>query len=264
VPSTSTTPPVGQETEQSRQRAAADAIVQLLSPATVLASGSARASVVDALRHRGVDVDEVDLVSGPRAAGSETPSRTYDLVVHVGTSAGPIEDGEQLVAALSASATVLFCADGPGPSGDPGDDDVDDAAYWARLFAEHGLFRDLDHDAGYLASGAVLFRRSGHAVADLVQRYEQALRDLRAHTDAEIARLEGEHRQLRKEILRTRDLSFGRQAELASALARVELLESAMARYDNLEQRLHDVLNSRSWRVTQTIGLPVRLLRQRR
>jgi hypothetical protein len=122
----------------------------------------------------------------------------------------------------------------------------------------------MDHDAGYLAVDAVLFQRSTPMVADLVQQYEQALVDLRLRAEVDAGRLDAEQQQLRKEVLRTRDLAFGRQAELASALARVEQLESLLARYDNVEQRLHDVLNSRSWRVGQALGLPIRMLRQRR
>jgi hypothetical protein len=227
--------------------------MRLLAPTTVLVSGDAVAMLADDLRQHGVEVDDAGVAA--RAAGS------YDLVVHMGAAAAHGDDAEKLVDILAAGDTLLFSPAGPGPSSEGGDDGP---AGWARLFAERGLFRVMDHDAGYLAVDAVLFRRSTPMVADLVQQYEQALVDLRLRAEVDSGRLDAEQQQLRKEVLRTRDLAFGRQAELASALARVEQLESLLARYDNVEQRLHDVLNSRSWRVGQALGLPIRMLRQRR
>lgn len=278
---------------RSAHAPAADAIVGRLSPHTVLATGSAAATVADDLRARGVDVGELQVTAhgtppGDTPPGNASPGEAReslgrtddsaaperpDLVVCVGAPDPTGAEAGRLVAALAAAGdAVLFSAGGPQQAGDPdqaGDPraataPAEDRAGWARLFAEHGLFRDLDHDAGYLAPDAVLFRRARGDSPGLVRRYEQALADLRARADADVARLEAEVHQLRKEILRTRDVAFGRQAELASAQARLEHLESELARYDNVEQRLHDVLNSRSWRLTQTIALPVRILRQRR
>jgi hypothetical protein len=69
--------------------------------------------------------------------------------------------------------------------------------------------------------------------------------------------------QLRKEVLRMRDLVIGREAELATARGRIEELEAVLGRYSNLEQRLNDVLMSNSWRLTQAAGMPLRKLRDR-
>jgi hypothetical protein len=226
----------------------------------VLAAGNARAGVVDELRALGVTVDELNLADGGQGGRDATG---HDLVLCLGAPDPAVTDAGPLVAALAVGDAVLFSAGGPEASGDDGVATADRSADWARLFADHQLFRDLGHDAGYLAPDAVLLRRSGASPAEVVQHYEQALYDLRARTDADIARLEAEVHQLRKEVLRTRDIAFGRQAELASAQARVAYLDSQLARYDNVEQRLHDVLNSRSWRLTQTIGLPIRMFRQR-
>jgi hypothetical protein len=264
VSHTSSTPPVGVDAPHSgRGRpspSAAAAIVAQLAPKSVLAAGNARAGVVDELRALGVAVDELNLTGGP---GGRDATGRHDLVLCVGAPDPAVTDAGPLVAALAAGDAVLFSAGGPEGSGDDGVAAADQGADWARLFAEHQLFRDLGHDARYLAPDAMLLRRSGASPAEVVQHYEQALYELRARTDADVARLEAEVHQLRKEVLRTRDIAFGRQAELASAQARVAYLDSQVARYDNVEQRLHDVLNSRSWRLTQTIGLPVRMFRQR-
>jgi hypothetical protein len=235
-----------------RRVPAADAIVQLLAPTRVLVSGDAAGRLADELRGHGVEVH----------GRAEADSPGDDLAVHVGAAPAG-EDAGALVDALCVADAVLLST-GSASIGEAGSDES--PADWGRLFAERGLFRDADHDAGYLDADAVLFRRAAPApaLADVVDRYERALAAVRAQAEADVARLDAELQQLRKEVLRTRDLAFGRQAELASALARVTQLESTLARYDNVEQRLHDVLNSRSWRLTQTIGLPVRLLRQRR
>jgi hypothetical protein len=70
-------------------------------------------------------------------------------------------------------------------------------------------------------------------------------------------------RQLRKEILRLRDLVVGKDAELATALGRAEELEATIMRYDNLEQQLNAMRGSTSWRLTQALGLPLRKFRTR-
>jgi hypothetical protein len=57
---------------------------------------------------------------------------------------------------------------------------------------------------------------------------------------------------------------IGREAELATALGRLEELQAMLGRYANLEERLNAVLESRSWRLAQAAGLPVRMLRQRK
>jgi hypothetical protein len=241
-------------------------LVGLLSPRSVLVTGGdARGALADDLRDRDIEVDDVDpavLQAGPDHA-ERRQARHYDLVVCLGPLPLPAEGPAELVAAMAASGdAVLFSAEtSTDQAAPPTNEHVAD---WSKAFADHGLFRDFTHDASYLSPAAVLYRPSRPSSATLVQLYERALHDAEEGARAQLEMLEAERQQLRKEILRVRDLAFGRQAELASALARVEQLEGMLGRYDNLEQRLHDMLDSRSWRVTQTIGLPIRMLRQRR
>ncbi len=66
-----------------------------------------------------------------------------------------------------------------------------------------------------------------------------------------VGKLSDEREQLRKEVLRLRDLVVGKDAELATALGRVEEMTAMLQRYGNLEVRLNDVLQSNSWRLSQ-------------
>src|SRR5690606_40497389 len=69
--------------------------------------------------------------------------------------------------------------------------------------------------------------------------------------------------ELRKEILRLRDLVAGAESAAGSARGRVEEMKAELERYVNLEQRLNDILRSRSWRLMWAAGLPLRRLRGR-
>lgn len=66
---------------------------------------------------------------------------------------------------------------------------------------------------------------------------------------------------LDKEVLRLRDALIGKEAELATALGRIEELETTILRFLNMEQRLDSVLQSRSWRLMWAAGAPLRKLR---
>lgn len=67
-----------------------------------------------------------------------------------------------------------------------------------------------------------------------------------------------------QEVLRLRDELVGLQAELGQAQGRVAELEALLQRYENLRQRYEAMVASRSWRMTQALGTPLRKLRERR
>jgi hypothetical protein len=83
-------------------------------------------------------------------------------------------------------------------------------------------------------------------------------------TDAEVAALLDELEASRKEVLRLRDLAIGREAELGTARGRITELTAELARYAHLESRLNAVLESRSWRIAQAFGAPLRAVRRRK
>lgn len=280
--------------------AVADAIISQLQPTTVLDAGCAKGFLVAALRERGVDAYGFDLSEhaiddAPEAAkpyvrvGSLTDpiDDRYDLVtcIEVIEHLDPA-DALQAVANLATAGDRVLLSSTPADRDEPTHVNIQPPERWSQMFAGQGMFRDFRHDASYISPWAVLYRQGEPSIVDLVVDYDRAWSELRVETleqrraildmqaqieDARsgstgprVARLQDEGEQLRKEVLRLRDLVVGKEAELASALGRLEELTTVLARYDGLEQRLNDVLASNSWRIGQAAGLPLRKLRERK
>jgi SAM-dependent methyltransferase len=269
----------------------ADAIVTQLGPRTVLDVGCAKGFLVAALRERGVDatgfdISEVAIAEAPSAArphvrvGSLTEpiEGRYDLVTclevieHLDPS-----DAPGAVANLSGASDRLLLSSTPGDLDEPTHVNIQPPERWSQLCASHGLFRDFHHDAGYVSPWAVLYRREpDKSVADVVLDYDRAWFQLRAETIEQRKSLldlqermersvgrnpSAEEAELRKEILRLRDLVVGAEGQVGTAKARIAELTAMLERYTNLEQRLNDMLKSRSWRLMWAVGRPVRKFR---
>ena len=249
----------------------ADAIVAQLAPRTVLDAGCGLEALVSELRDRGVDASGVapGALAGPLGG-------PYDLVVcvEVAQRLDPA-DAPAAVAHLAAAGDRVLFASAPRPGPEDGGGHALPVERWSQLFAAQGLLRDFRHEAGYLSPWAVLYRRQELSPAEVVLDYDRAWAALRAETVAlRTALAEAQDRarahatpdeteELRKEILRLRDLVVGQEAELATALGRVAELESKLPYYDHVEQRLHAVLESNSWRLGRLLTKPLRLRRER-
>jgi SAM-dependent methyltransferase len=271
----------------------ADAIVGQLAPKTVLDAGCAKGFLVAALRERGVDahgfdLSEVAIADAPDTAkpyvrvGSLTEpiDGRYDLVtcIEVIEHLDPT-DAPRAVANLCRASDRVLLSSTPGDRHEPTHVNVQPPERWSQLFASNGLFRDFRHDAGYLSPWAVLYRREPEkSVPDVVFEYERAWSQLRAETieqrkglldlqdrlESSIGRRPfADEEELRKEVLRLRDLVAGSEGQLGTAKARIAELTVMLERYTNLEQRLNDVLQSRSWRIMWAAGAPVRKFRSR-
>ena len=281
----------------------AAAIVAQLNPRTVLDAGCAKGFLVAALRERGVDavgfdLSEFAISDAPASARShvrvgsltEPIEGTYDLVtcIEVIEHLDPA-DGHTAVANLAAASDRLLLSSTPADRDEPTHVNIQPPERWSQMLAAHGMFRDFHHDPSYLSPWAVLYRRGDPTLTELVMDYDRAWSELRVETleqrkailemqeqlevlhaqvngglEMPLPRPPDEREQLRKEVLRLRDLVIGREAELATALGRLEELQAMLGRYANLEERLNAVLESRSWRLAQAAGLPVRMLRQRK
>jgi SAM-dependent methyltransferase len=271
----------------------ADAIITQLAPKTVLDAGCAKGFLVAALRERGVeaygfDLSEVAIAQAPEAArpfvrvGSLTEpiDGQYDLVtcIEVIEHLDPA-DADRAVATLASASNRVLLSSTPGDRDEATHVNVQPPERWAQLFAANGLFRDVRHDAGYLSPWAVLFKREvDRTVPEVVFDYERAWSQLRAETieqrtgllelqqqlEGKRARHEEDPEALRKEILRLRDLVVGTEGQLGVARGQVAELTANLERYANVEQRLNEVLRSRSWRLMWLAGLPLRRLRAHR
>ncbi len=252
----------------------------------------------------GFDISDFALADVPEAArghvrvGSLTepiPGR-YDLVtcIEVIEHLDPADAVAGVTNLCSASDMVLVSTT-PGDRGEPTHVNVQQPERWSQLFALQGFYRDFRHEASYISPWAALYRRSKSTIPEIVLEYDRAWSELRQETleqrralldmsakfeqleaaparqAEEVSRLKGELEHvhgvlegLNKEILRLRDLTIGKDAELATALGHKAELEAMLGRYANLEGRLNDVLSSTSWKLAWAAGAPVRKFRERK
>jgi SAM-dependent methyltransferase len=281
--------------------AVADHIVRELRPTTVLDAGCAKGFLVEQLRERGVEAYGIDIsehaisevhesVRDYCRVGSLTEplDRRYDLI----TCIEVIEhmqapDGRDALENLCAATDQLLLSSSPYDYGEPTHLNVQPPEQWSATVASHDFYRELDYDASYLTPWATLYSHDPTPSPEIVRAYDRSWWRLRLEThetrtqllqlqarleeltEAQVdggksAALTAENEQLRKEVLRLRDLVVGKDAELATALGRVEEQAVMLERFGNLEGRLNDVLQSNSWRLTQAAGAPLRKFRARR
>jgi SAM-dependent methyltransferase len=279
----------------------ADHIVRELRPRTVLDAGCAKGFLVEQLRNRGVEAYGIDIseyaisevhesVREFCRVGSLTEpiDGRYDLVTCVEVVEHMLStDGRVALDNLCSATDRLLLSTSPYDYGEPTHLNVQPPEQWSALLANHDFLRELDYDASYLTPWATLYAHKPTPTPEVVRAYDRSWWRLRLEvqeTRTQLVQLQSrleefttasgqnaerrreqlseEREQLRKEVLRLRDLVIGKDAELATALGRVEEMKFMLERYANLEQRLNDVLESNSWRLGQAAGLPLRKLRE--
>jgi GT2 family glycosyltransferase/cyclopropane fatty-acyl-phospholipid synthase-like methyltransferase len=237
--------------------AIAGAIVQSLSPGTVLDVGCASGMLVEALRRRGVDARGIDISTWAIdqipsdirpfcTVGSVTEELDgqYDLIVCS-------EVLEHLPPALAADAVANLCrhsdavlfSSTPSHFDEPTHLNVEPGSYWARLFFREGFVRDVDYDASFLAPHAVLFRRRDVDLETMIADYERGLSkialDLGAHLEEAVA----EHDRLaeRYNALATGVGSAGSERDRLAA--EVERLTAVVSRRSAEAQAAFDMIH---------------------
>ena len=274
----------------------ADHIVRELRPKRVLDAGCAKGFLVEQLRNRGVEAYGIDI-------SEYAISQVHDSVqayCNVASLTEPIEDRYDLITCVeviehmrgadgrvaidnlcSASDRILLSSS-PYDYGEPTHLNVQPPEQWSALMANNDFVRELDYDASYLTPWATLYAHKPAPTPEVIRAYDRSwwrlkletqetrtqllqlqsrLEELTSHPDGDLST---ERDQLRKEVLRLRDLVIGGEAELATARGRIEELEAMLGRYANLENRLNEVLSSNSWRLSQAAGVPLRKLRERK
>ncbi|GAC1467256.1 MAG: hypothetical protein PVSMB1_16340 [Gemmatimonadaceae bacterium] len=191
----------------------ADRIVSDIRPRRVLDAGCALGLLVEMLRARDVDAVGVDIsafaiehvyepIKPFCRQGSITEPFTdqYDLIVCIEVLEHmPSQDAELAVANFCAHSRDVLFSSSPTDFREATHVNVQPSEYWARLFARHGFYRDVDFDASFITSWALRFRHRSDAQNDVVAEYERALsrvviernelRSQAVQTQAEIARL---------------------------------------------------------------------------
>ena len=155
----------------------ADRIVEFFSPKTVLDAGCANGYLVKALRARGVDAYGVDISSYAIESADATlrpylnvqsltdplpksfPNK-YDLVVTIEVLEHmQPEDGAVAIKRLcSYSDTVLFSST-PYDLDNKTHVNVQQAEYWAKIFAQNSYFRNLIQPTDFITPWAMLFHK---------------------------------------------------------------------------------------------------------
>jgi cyclopropane fatty-acyl-phospholipid synthase-like methyltransferase len=205
-------------------------VVADLAPNTALDIGCAMGLLVEALRDRGVeawglDISEYAIKSAREdirefvSQGSATDplDRRYDVVtcIEVLEHLTP-GDAAKAVANIASHTDDVIFSSTPDDFREQTHLNVRGPDYWAGLFAQHGMFRDVDYQADYVASWAVRFRRTGDPVPRIVQRYER-------WSD----RLARENHELRAVMAENSAATLKAEAEAAAALE--EAAESRQA-----------------------------------
>jgi O-antigen biosynthesis protein len=168
--------------------AIADRIIEQLRPQTVLDAGCAIGFLIEELRARGVDawgvdvsewaIDQVPPALQPYCRVSVLTKefdRDYDLIIctevleHM-----PGHEAEAAIANICRHSDTVLFSSSPDDFEEPTHLNVQPSDYWIGLFASQGFFRDLHHDASYVAPHAVLLHRQPWAVVDVAEAYERA------------------------------------------------------------------------------------------
>lgn len=166
----------------------AEQIQQKINPATVLDAGCAKGFLVETLRDRaieayGVDISEYaieNVYEGIKSycwVGSVTQPfpKHYDLItlIEVVEHMPSVEASMAIKNICAHTDTVLFSSS-PTDYSEATHFNLQQPEYWVREFGYHGFFHDLDFDARFLTTWAMLFRRKSVSSADVAFEYERA------------------------------------------------------------------------------------------
>jgi GT2 family glycosyltransferase/2-polyprenyl-3-methyl-5-hydroxy-6-metoxy-1,4-benzoquinol methylase len=210
-----------------RSGAIADHIVRSLKPRRVLDAGCAMGLLVESLWDKGVEASGIDIssfaISRVRpdlqkqcTVGSITAPFTghFDLIVCIEVLEHLDEkDGLKAIENMAAATeTILFSSD-PYDFVEPTHVNVRPILYWLQAFAAARFYPDLTYDASFVASHAMLLRKSAEKPEreDVLQAYTELIRHKiivanTAHQCAELNKkvddLTGERNTLQTELQR--------------------------------------------------------------
>ena len=189
---------------------AADRIVAISNPASVLDVGAAKGMLVQALRARGVDARGFDLsdhavaTAHPDvrdhlwvASATDELEGTYSLVtcIEVLEHMAPA-DAQAAIDRMCAVTDLVLFSSSPDDHAEPTHVGTRPTATWATWFAERGFFRRVDVDLSFLTPWAVLLERAELPARALVQRYEQQYAQVNTELVAKRSALLEAHREI--------------------------------------------------------------------
>jgi hypothetical protein len=239
----------------------ADRIVHDIAPRTALDAGCAMGFLVEALRDRGVDASGLDISPYAiervredirphcRLASVLDPlPQRYDLIVciEVLEHLSPRE-AKRAVANLCAHTDDVLFSSTPLDYREATHVNVQPPEHWAEMFARKGFYRDVDCDASFITTWAARFRRAVGPVSAIIAGYERRLWQVQRE-NVEVRLFNG---RCRAELVTLEQKAVGLTKQLSEIEAAVRLEEQQAVRA--ADERLAQILQSRSWRLAQTI-----------
>jgi SAM-dependent methyltransferase len=240
----------------------ADRLIETLRPRRVLDVGCALGFLVEALRDRGVDAWGVDIsqyaIDNVRpdvamycwvgSASEHIGGGPYDLIVCVEVLEHmPEPEAARAIEQMAAlSDTVLFSST-PSDFAEPTHVNVQSLSYWIRSFAKRGFTPDLEFDASFVVSHAMLFRRSERRQPDDVIRTYVFLLEARqqiVNRDNLVNELLRDSQQTQAQL----QTAFAEAASLSSQLSQSRV---ALATVDANIPKLAAGLNARDTTITE-------------
>jgi SAM-dependent methyltransferase len=249
----------------------AEHLIRAFHPKRVLDAGCALGFLVEAFWDRGVEAWGIDVspyaIAHVRrdmqpycSVGSlaERIPGSFDLITCIEVLEHMPEDqGLSAIGHLTKAADVILFSSTPYDLDEPTHFNVRPLVYWLQAFREHGFSPDLDFDAGFVCSHAMLFRRSEQSFPDEVlrlyanylhKRREVIQRDGRLHgLELERAALQSE-----KAVLQA---SPSEQDVKAPYQEKIRILEEEKAANAELQGKLQTELELAASEIEQLAAL---------
>jgi cell division protein FtsB len=244
-----------------------------------LDAGCAKGFLVETLRDRGIDARGIDIsayaiqeVYGPvkpycTVASITEPFPTqYDLIVciEVLEHMPSFEASKAIKNICEHTDTILFSSSASDYA-EATHFNVHQPEYWVREFGYYDFYHDLDFDASFITSWAMLFRRQKRVLADLVFDYERNCSQIK-NENTDLRRknidLEAKLHDLETvgasdgnpdlsqglELLKSNNDALSQKIEKLNFQLRQKVSEIAALKTENTEIR-----SSTSWRLTKPL-----------
>ena len=217
----------------------ADRIAREIAPKTVLDAGCAMGFLVETLRRRGVEAFGLDISQyaiekahpdiKPHcqvASVTDPLPQRYDLIICIEVLEHTVpRDAETAIQNFCRSTDDILFSSTPIDYKEATHVNVQPPEYWARLFAAHGFFRDIDYDASFILPWAVRFRKSLEPIPSTVGSYERRL-----------WRMEQERTALREHVVEQRNKLAESEEARTNTASLMERIASDESRQRGLEE----------------------------
>ncbi|MGB4595475.1 MAG: class I SAM-dependent methyltransferase [Anaerolineaceae bacterium] len=242
----------------------ADRIVTDLNPKSVLDAGCAWGILVETLRDREVEAWGIDISSYAISQVVEKVkpycwvgsisidfNRSYDLIVCIEV----LEHMEKIDAAcavknLCEHADRILFSSSPHDYSEATHFNVQPMETWAREFARHGFYRDLDFDATFLTPWAMLFRKANIPSHQLVYDYERKV-VLVMKENQDLRQKMNELEQSRNTTTVPSPSNADRVVPVVDTEQNNESLAEIREQRDTYFQQLNTLLESEEWQTFQ-------------